>query len=63
MATVPDYIIALKTQVTAIEKVNKPLRGSDWLKELINREAYWIFTLDTIFPIVLNCKTELLFIY
>ena len=37
-----------------IERVSKPLRGGDWEKRLLQRETYYIFSLNTMSPNGLN---------
>lgn len=50
-------------QVFGIEKVNKPRRGGDWRRALLNREAFWILRLDTSHPKGLNYRSDLILHY
>lgn len=47
----------------AIEHVKKTIRGGDWRKALLAREAYWILRLGTRTPYGLNLKNDLFLIY
>ena len=42
-----------------IEKVNLPPRGGNTVKLLLQREAYWIYTLNTMEPNGLNESLDL----
>lgn len=42
-----------------IEKVHMPSRGGDRKKKLFKRESYWIFSLDTRAPRVMNTRQDL----
>lgn len=50
-------------QVYAIEKVTKPVRGGNWRKKLLMREAFWILRLNTRDPLGMNLRTDLFYIY
>ncbi len=41
-------------QYIGIEKVIKPSRGGDYEKKLLQRECFWIYTLNTLSPSGLN---------
>lgn len=47
----------------AIERVDKPVSESNWVKMLHNREAYWILMLQSRYPTGLNYNSDLLYIY
>lgn len=53
----------LYMEVIGIEKVTRPLRGGDWQKKIFMREAYWILKLRTRFPLGLNLRSDLAYIY
>lgn len=47
----------------AIEKVSMSLRGGNLQHKLRDREAFWILTLDSMFPRGLNSRWEFMFHY
>lgn len=47
----------------AIERVEKPKRGGNWEHKMHNREVYWILVLQFRFPMGLNYRSDLLYIY
>lgn len=42
-----------------IENVEKPVWGGDWQHQVVLREAYWVFNLQTCSPSGFNLKTDL----
>lgn len=48
---------------SGIEKVSRPLRGSDLRKKLLNRETFCIYHLNTWSPNGLNIKQDRMYIY
>lgn len=49
--------------VTAIEKVSLPTRGGDLKRKLLNRETFWMHRLQTISPLGLNLKQDMILLY
>ncbi|CAJ0953387.1 unnamed protein product [Ranitomeya imitator] len=47
-------------KVTAIEKVHKPPRGGDHRRKILNRESFWIFSLQSRVPLGLNKRLDLI---
>lgn len=47
--------------VVGIERVNRPKRGGDWSKCVMNNGAYWIMKLQTWYPQGLNYRTNLMY--
>lgn len=45
------------------ERVNRPRRGGDWRRALLNREAFWILRLATSHPRGLNYRSDLILHY
>lgn len=50
-------------EVVGMEKVTWPLKGGDWQKKIFMREAFWILKLRTRFPLGLNLRSDLTYIY
>lgn len=50
-------------QFVGIERVNRPIRGGDWRRLLLNHEAFWILRLNTSYPVGLNYRLDLIFLY
>lgn len=45
--------------VQGIERVYPPIRGGDFKRKLLNRETFWMFRLQTLFPAGLNRRLDL----
>lgn len=49
--------------VVAIEKVSLPIRGGDIKRKLLNRETFWMHQLQSISPLGLNLKQDMILLY
>ncbi|XP_077117524.1 uncharacterized protein LOC143774106 [Ranitomeya variabilis] len=48
----------INMKIQGIQMINKPERAESWTRLLLNEEAFWIWTLNTIHPNGLNLKCD-----
>lgn len=49
--------------VIVIERVSLPVRGEDIKRKPLKRETFWVHRLQTIFPLGLNLKQDIILLY
>lgn len=50
-------------EAVGMERVTRPFMGGDWQKKVFRREAFWILKSKTRFPLGLNLRSDLIYVY